>query len=92
MGVVRLSDDLQNAIAHQVSLGRSQSTLAFLEEAVRRLIDDSDVEERELIEVAHAGIADMEAGRYVTVETAEDANALHEQTMQRLRDTLAAAG
>jgi hypothetical protein len=44
----------------------------------------------EAIKEATAGIADAEAGRYVTIATSEDAQALHQRTIVRLRDRLAA--
>jgi predicted transcriptional regulator len=41
--------------------------------------------EGEIVTEAKAGIADAEAGRYVTIATPEDAEALHQRTMARLR-------
>lgn len=86
MGVihVQLPEQLQ-----QVAEGRVASQSEFLAEAVRRFADDIALED-EIVAEAEAGIADAEAGRFVTVATYEDAAALHERTISRLRSGLAA--
>ena len=47
MGVVQLPDELQRVIERQVAEGRAASPAAFLEEAVRRLVDEARDEEDE---------------------------------------------
>jgi Arc/MetJ-type ribon-helix-helix transcriptional regulator len=91
MGIiqVRLPEEIQEIIDRQVAAGRVESTDAYLVEAARRFAEDLGVED-EIAAEAKAGIADVEAGRYVTIATPEDAEALHERTMARLRDRLAA--
>jgi Arc/MetJ-type ribon-helix-helix transcriptional regulator len=86
---VRLPEEIQEIIDRQVAAGRVESADAYLVEAARRFADDLEVED-EIVAEAQAGIADAEAGRYVTIATPEDADALHERTMARLRDRLAA--
>lgn len=90
MGAIQLPDEIQRMIERQVEEGRATSAAAFLEEAVLRLVEDANAEEEETRRVAQVGIADMEAGRYVTVATPEDSQRLHERMMTRLRESLAA--
>ena len=91
MGIiqVRLPEEIQEVIERQVAVGRVESADAYLVEAARRFAEDLKVED-EIVAEAEAGIAGAEAGRYVTIATPEDAEALHERTMARLRDRLAA--
>ncbi len=46
--------------------------------------------EADIGEEAKAGIADAEAGRYVTIATPGDAKALHQRTIAHPRNRLAA--
>jgi hypothetical protein len=57
----------------------------------RRAMCSRDVAyaEDEIVAEAEAGIADAEAGCFITVSSSGDAEALHEPTMARLRDRLA---
>jgi Arc/MetJ-type ribon-helix-helix transcriptional regulator len=91
MGVVqlRLPDHITEIIDRQVSEGRVSSAAEFLVEAARRYAEDLEAED-EIIAEAEAGMADAEAGRYQTIATPEDAEAVHERTMTRLRKHLAA--
>jgi hypothetical protein len=59
-----------------------------LAEAVWRLIDDAEAEESDLRHAAQTGIADIEAGRFTLIASAEDAQELHKQLMVPLRDLL----
>ena len=85
MGMVQLPDELQRVIERQVAEGRAASPTAFLEEAVRRLIDDGAVEENELRLAVEAGSADIASGRYRTVATPDDERRLLDDVMTRLR-------
>jgi Arc/MetJ-type ribon-helix-helix transcriptional regulator len=91
MSVVQVSlpDELQDLISRQVAEGRAPSEAEFLLEAARRYAEDLDLED-EMVAEAEAGIADADAGRYVTISTPEDAEAWHEQKMANLRNRLAA--
>jgi Arc/MetJ-type ribon-helix-helix transcriptional regulator len=88
MGVVQLPDELLRVIERQVAEGRAASPTAFVEEAVRRLIDDTADEEDEIIQAAEAGSADIEAGRATTIATLEDERHLRDAMMARLRARL----
>jgi Arc/MetJ-type ribon-helix-helix transcriptional regulator len=87
MGVVQLPDQLTQVIARQVAEGRAESEAAYLEEAVRRYAEDLDAED-DIVAAAEAGIRDVEAGRYVSISSPDDAEALHDRTMWRLRGRL----
>jgi Arc/MetJ-type ribon-helix-helix transcriptional regulator len=86
---VRLSPELQQVIEQQVAAGRVESADAYLEAAVLRYAEDLELEDDLIIE-ANGGIADIEAGRYRTIATPEDAEAWHQEKFARLRDRLAA--
>lgn len=91
MGVihVQLPEQLQQVVDRQVAEGRVASGSEFLLEAARRFAEDIALED-EVVAEAKAGIADAEAGRFTAVATAEDRAALHERTMARLHERLAA--
>jgi Arc/MetJ-type ribon-helix-helix transcriptional regulator len=86
---VQLPEEIKSIIDRQVAEGHASSEVDFLSEAVRRYAEDLEVED-EIVAEAQAGIADIEAGRYTLISTPEDVEALHERTMARLRDRLAA--
>jgi Arc/MetJ-type ribon-helix-helix transcriptional regulator len=88
MGATQLPDELQRAVEQQVEQGRATSAAAFLEEAVLRLLEDAESEEDDIRRAADSGIADIEAGRYVTVATPEDRQQLDQRLMSRLRENL----
>jgi putative addiction module CopG family antidote len=89
MGIVQvqLPDHLKQIIDQQVAEGRVESESAYIEEAVRRYAEDIQAED-EIVAEAEAGIADAEAGCFITVSSSGDAEALHVRTMARLRDRL----
>jgi Arc/MetJ-type ribon-helix-helix transcriptional regulator len=86
---VQLPDHIKAAIDRQVAEGRVSSESEFLVEAARRYAEDLELEDA-IITEAKAGIADAEAGRSVTIATSHDAEVLHERTMARLRERMAA--
>ncbi|MBE7213484.1 MAG: hypothetical protein INR65_20910 [Gluconacetobacter diazotrophicus] len=85
MGAIQLPDELEQAIRQQVAEGRAASPAAFLEEAVRRQVDDTHAEETEIRRTVEAGTADIEAGRYTTVATRQDEERLQARMTARLR-------
>ena len=89
MGVIQLSDKLQQIIDRQVA-DRYATPSAFLEEGVMRLVDDASIEAEEIRQAVQAGIADVNAGRYTTIATAEDERRLQDRLTARLRASLAA--
>jgi Arc/MetJ-type ribon-helix-helix transcriptional regulator len=86
---VQLPDDLKSAIDRQVAKGHAESDADFLRQAARLYAEELDAEE-DLWTIAQAGIADVEAGRYILIETEADAEALYERTMAQVRAALAA--
>lgn len=91
MGIIhlRLPDDLQAIIDQRVASGRVKNADAYLVEAARRFAEELEAEE-EVVSEAAAGVAEAEAGHFVTIATPKDAEDWHQRTMARLRDQLAA--
>ena len=90
MGLIQLPEELHCVIERQVAQGRASSPLAFLEDAVLRLVEESGAEEDAIQQSVAAGIADIEAGRFTTITTADDGERLRRRLMDRLRARLAA--
>ncbi len=90
MGVVQvqLPDNLRQVIDRQVAEGRAASEAEYVVEALRLYADHLDAED-EITAMVERADADVVAGRYVTVATPEDSQALHEGTIARLRAQLA---
>ena len=62
LGVAQRPGELQRVIGRQVAEGKAASASAFVEAAVRRLVDDARGEEDERLQVSEAGSAGIEAG------------------------------
>lgn len=88
---VQLPEQIKELIDRQIAEGRAASQSEFLIEAARRYAEDLQLEDQIAAE-AEAGIADAQAGRFVTIATQEDARTLHQNTMGRLRERLSDAG
>jgi Arc/MetJ-type ribon-helix-helix transcriptional regulator len=93
MGVVQiqLPDHLKQIIDRQVAEGRAASEEDFMLEAARRYVEDLEAED-EIVAIAEEGNAAFKRGDYVTISSSEDAEALHQRTMDRLRANLASKG
>ena len=85
---VQLPEPIQQVIDRQVAQGRVASQGEFIIEAARRFAEDIALEDDILAE-AQAGIADATAGRFVTIDTPEDAAKLHGRAMARLHAQMA---
>jgi Arc/MetJ-type ribon-helix-helix transcriptional regulator len=85
MGVVQLQlpDDVQRAIDRAIAAGDFVDQADFLATAVRTYAEHLE-SGAGLVEIAEAGLADMAAGRYRTIASHEDAEALNQRTMARL--------
>jgi hypothetical protein len=90
MGVIQiqLSDDLMRIIDRQIAEGRALSEADFLLQAAQLYADHLDAE-NEIAAMVERAYADVAAGRYATVATPEDSQALHEAAMARLRARMA---
>jgi predicted transcriptional regulator len=86
MGMIQLSDEVHAAVEHAVARGLSSSATSLVEEAVMRLLEDMQLEQEEIARVAAEGIADIEAGRYVTITTAEEHRALMDDILANVRN------
>jgi predicted transcriptional regulator len=76
MGViqVQLPDELKSLIDRQIAEGRVASEAEFFVEAARRFVADLTAED-EIVAEAEAGIANAEAGRFVTITSRQDIDA-----------------
>jgi len=88
MGVVHLPDHLRQVIERHVAEGRVESEAAYLEQAICCYAADLEADD-EIAAAAEAGIIDADAGRYVTVASPQEAEALHRNAITRLRNHLA---
>lgn len=89
MGIVQvqLPDDLKQVIDRQIAEGHAANEADFLTQAARLYADHLDAEDEIAAMVARAD-ADLAAGRFTTIATPEDSQALHEIAMARLRARL----
>ena len=85
---VTLPDEIHAIVDRQIAAGRVESMDAYLVEAARRLAADIEIED-EIVSEAKTGIADAEAGRFVTIDTQDCGEAWHDRMMARVRDRLA---
>lgn len=85
---VQLPDDLRSIIDRQVAEGRAASEAEYVAEALRLYADHLDAED-EIAGMVERADVDMAGGRYLTICTPEDSEALHQRTMDRLRTSLA---
>ena len=88
MGYVQLPDDLKSLIERQVAEGHAASEADFGAEAVR-LYAGYLATENDIAAMAERADGDMAAGRYVTVSTLGEGEAVHHRTLERLRINLA---
>ena len=86
---VQLPDDLRSIIDRQVTEGRAASEAEYVAEALRLYADHLDAED-DIAGMVERADAEMASGRFVTLSTPEDSEALHQRTMDRLRSNLSA--
>ncbi len=84
MGVVQIPDQLKQVIDRQIASGRAASEADYVTEALRAYADHIDAED-EIAAMSPRADADMASGRFVTIASTADGEALHERTMARLR-------
>jgi Arc/MetJ-type ribon-helix-helix transcriptional regulator len=87
MGAVQIPDQLKQVIDRQIAEGRAASEEDYVAEALRAYAEHIEAE-TEIAAMAVRADADMAAGRFVTVTTPEDSEALHSSAMTRLRARL----
>lgn len=71
MPTVQISNDVKDILERLVADGIVGSGTEFVEQAVRLCAADLDYDEDELIAAAEAGLADMRAGNYTTIDGPE---------------------
>lgn len=69
MGMIPLSDEVQRLLDGAVASGLASTPAEFVEAAVLRMLTDAAAERAEIMQVAARGIADIEAGRYVPINS-----------------------
>ncbi len=89
MGIVQLQlpDDVQRAIDRAIASGDFVDQADFLATAARTYAEHLE-SGAGLVEIAEAGLADIAAGRYCTIASPADAEALHQRTMARLASAI----
>jgi predicted transcriptional regulator len=92
MGMIPLSDEVQRLVEREVAAGRASTPTAFVEAAVLRLTEEAQRQDEEMAEVAAEGIADIEAGRYVTIASEAEMRRLFDGMLERVRARRAAEG
>jgi len=84
MGAVQIPDHLKQVIDRQVAEGHATSEADYVMNALHAYAEHLEAE-NEIAAMAVRADADMASGRFVTVISAEDSEALHATTMARLR-------
>lgn len=68
MDYVQLPDEIKAMVEAQASAGRASGEAAFLRDAVLRHVAELEAEDAALLAAIDAGVADIEAGRFETIE------------------------
>jgi Arc/MetJ-type ribon-helix-helix transcriptional regulator len=84
---IQLTEDLKSIIDRQVAEGHAATQADDVTAALRLYADHLDTED-DIAAIAARADADIVAGRYVTVTTSDDSDALHDAAMSRLRARL----
>jgi Arc/MetJ-type ribon-helix-helix transcriptional regulator len=90
MGMIQLPDELQRLIEREVAEGHAASAAAFLEEAVIRLVQEFHADDHDLPTLVQDGIADLDAGRFITIATPDDGHRLLADMMAEAAESAAA--
>jgi Arc/MetJ-type ribon-helix-helix transcriptional regulator len=86
---IPLPEDIKSIIDRQVAEGHAATQADYVTAALRLYADHLDTED-EIASIVARTDDDIAAGRYVTVTTAAESDALHDAAMARLRARLAA--
>lgn len=89
MPTVRISDDVKEILDRLVADGIAGSGPEFVEQAVRRCAADLVYDEAELTAAAEAGLADMRAGNYTTIDGPESRAAFWNEIRREVREKVA---
>lgn len=83
MHLVQIPDDIKHILDDVVADGVAASEAEVLSLVVRRYAIEQDDETAAVIAAAEAGIADIEAGRFTTIASQADLNALRQRIRTR---------
>lgn len=89
MPKVQISDDVKDILDRLVADGVVGSGAEFVEQAVRRCAADHVYDEAELIAAMQAGLADMRAGKYTTIDGPESRAAFWDQIRHEVKQKVA---
>ena len=89
MPKVQISDDVKDILDRLVADGVVGSGAEFVEQAVRLCAADHDYDEAELVAATAAGLADMRAGNYTTIDGPESRAAFWNQIRHEVRQKVA---
>jgi Arc/MetJ-type ribon-helix-helix transcriptional regulator len=87
MSAVQIPNHLKQVIDRQVAEGRAASEADYVVDALHAYAEHIEAE-NEIAAMAVRADADMASGRFVTVTGPEDSEALHANTMARLRERM----
>jgi len=85
MPKVQISDDVKDILDRLVADGVVGSGAEFVEQAVRLCAADHDYDEAELVAATEAGLADMHAGKYITIDGPKSRVAFWDQIRHEVR-------
>lgn len=88
MPTVQISNDVKDILERLVADGMVGSGTEFVEQAVRLCAADLDYDEDELIAAAEAGLADMRAGNYTTIDGPESRTAFWAQIKREASESV----
>jgi Arc/MetJ-type ribon-helix-helix transcriptional regulator len=86
---VQISDAVKDILDGLVANGVVGSGAEFVEQAVRLCAADHDYDEAELVAATEAGLADMRAGKYTTIDGPESRAAFWDQIRHEVRQKVA---
>jgi predicted transcriptional regulator len=89
MPTVQISDDVKEILDRLVADGVVRSGAEFVEQAVRSCAADLDYDEGEVFAAAEAGLADMRAGNYTTIDGPESRTTFWDQIRREVREKAA---
>jgi len=90
MPKVQISDEVRDILDRLVADGVVGSGAEFVERAVRRCAADHDGDDAELIAATQAGLADMRAGNYTTIDGPESRAVFWDQIKHEVRQKVSA--
>jgi predicted transcriptional regulator len=86
---IQISDELKNMLDQLVAQGFGGTETEVVEEAVRRCAAEFDDANDELVAAVEAGLADMRAGNYASIDAADSRNAFWDEIGREVTERVA---